>query len=93
MNILLKRSCLLNIHEELEEREAMNMNKSNLMGFLRKGEGRHSILLLSCNSIFPFTVTFTFNSATTRFTRKVKLGCLPFLVNYQCFSAEGLAYI
>lgn len=51
MNILLKKSCLLNIHEELEEKEVMNMDKSNLVGFLRKEIGRHSVLLLSCSSI------------------------------------------
>lgn len=28
------------------------MDKSNLAGFLRKEIGRHSVLLLSCNSIF-----------------------------------------
>lgn len=32
MNILLKKSCLLNIHEELEEKEVMNMDKSYLAG-------------------------------------------------------------
>lgn len=51
MNILLKKSCLLNIHEELKEKEVMNMDKSNFAGFLPKEIGRHLVLLLSRSSI------------------------------------------
>lgn len=85
MNILLKKSCLLNIHEELEEKEVMNMDKSNLAGFLRKEIGRHSVLLL-CSSIYLSLYLFTFNSAMIKFTGKLNLRYYLFLLNYQCFS-------
>jgi len=52
VNIRLKKSCLLNIHEELEGKEVMNMNKSNLLGFLCTETGRRSVLQFSCSSVF-----------------------------------------
>lgn len=93
MNILLNKSCLLNIHEELEEKAVMNMNKPNLVGFLCKEKGRHSILLSSRNSI-----SSTYNDIHVEFSNcqvywKAETQAFTFLVNYQCFSAEGSAYI
>lgn len=93
MNILFDRSCLLNIHEVLEEKEVMNMNKRNLVGFLCKEKGRHSILLSSRNTLFS-----TYNDVHMQFSNrkvywKVETQIFTFLVTYQCFSPEGSAYL
>lgn len=93
MNILLKKSCLLNIHDGLEEKEVMNMNKPNLVGLLCKEKRRHSILLLSFDSIFSTSKDIHISFGNSNVYWKAKTQAFTSLVNYQCFSAEGSAYV